>query len=399
MKLLTLCIVTFFFSVTISAQSLYEAGYFIDNDGNKTKCLIKKLPWKNTPTSFEWKKNISSSTKTGDIEDIREFGVGQDFVFKRYILEFDLAGDNLGRATKSKDPNVKIRKIYLRQILQSKASLFQYSKNGVHRFFYTNGKTFYPELLVYKVYYTPDESKKVGEKIIHNENTKFREQLKKYINCGNQETEMVTYTLRSLLRYFKEYNQCKGAKIDYIFKRKISQTKIGVVAGIDFNEFSHPSHNDTSMELLYEITNSARYGLFIETFIPFSKVDLSFFLEGTYTTFSSTATDPIAVNTDYTLDYQSLSFALAPRFHIYLSSTFELFFEGGVSANFHLDTTSDALEEVKNSTTNYFYGGGLGTGRVKMGYRIYTSKNISRNLSRPDSDLHHNNIYISVALF
>jgi len=37
------------------SQINYEAGYFIDNNGKKTECLIKNVAWKNSPLNFEYK--------------------------------------------------------------------------------------------------------------------------------------------------------------------------------------------------------------------------------------------------------------------------------------------------------------------------------------------------------
>ncbi len=389
---------------TASAQSIYEAGYFIDNDGNRKECLIKKLAWRENPTEFEWKKNISSNPKTEKIEDIKEFSVGEEFRFKRYILEFDLNGDTLGRSTKSKDPNLRIRKIFLRLILKSKASLYQYSENGVHRFFYTDPTAVYPELLLYKVYYKPDETKKPGKKIIQQENNTYQEQLKQKINCRNQDVSKLTYTQRDLKRYFKKYNECKGNKIEYNIRKKINQTRIGIIAGADLTGFSHLSDiavGGANEEVSYSEVFAPRYGIYIETFIPFSKVDLSFFLESTYKAFSTTGTDPIVSNLTYELDYKNINIAFAPRFHIYLSPKFELFLEGGVSVDFDIGTESTAFaeNEIENVTTNYFYGGGFGSGRFKIGYRQYTAKNFSKSTSIPDNRLTTSSLYLAVKIF
>ncbi|KAA1243161.1 hypothetical protein [Aquimarina sp. RZ0] len=401
MKSLFCLIIGLFFISTMNAQSIYEAGYFIDNDGNRKECLIKKLAWRNNPTEFEWKRTISSSAKTEKIEDIKEFGVGEDFLFKRYILKFDLNGDTVGKSTKYKDPDLKIRKIFLRVILKSKASLYQYSENNVHRFFYTDQSTPYPELLLYKVYYTPDENEKPGEKIIPQENNTYKEQLKKKLNCKKQNVSNLTYTQGDLKKYFRKYNECKGYKIDFNTRKKINQTRIGIVAAADLTDFSHSSQFDTNQEASYENSFVPRYGVFVESFIPFSKVDLSFFLEGTYKAFKTTTSDPVLTNLDLELDYKSINIAFGPRFHIYLSSKFELFLEGGITVDFDLGTVSSVFadNEIENATTDYFFGGGLGSGRFKIGFRQYTGKNISKSTAVRDSDLSASSVYLSINIF
>ncbi|GAA0733143.1 hypothetical protein GCM10009430_47060 [Aquimarina litoralis] len=403
MKSLLSIIVGLFFITTIQAQSIYEAGYFVDNNGKRTKCLIKKLPWRTNPTEFQWKKNISSSSKTATIENIKEFGVGEDYVYKRYILQFDLNGDTVGKSTKSKDPDLTYKKIFLRTILKSKTTLYQYSKNNVHRFFYTNPTTVYPELLLYKVFYTPDESKKPGKKVIPQENNTYQEQLAKKIKCGDQNPSKLTYTQRDLKKYFKKYNECKGNKIEYIIRKKINQTRIGVVAAADLIGFTHGSNPNIGAAggVNYDDVFAPRYGVFIETFIPFSKVDLSFFLESTYKAFTMDGRDFAISNSAFELDYKSINVAVGPRFHIYLSPKFELFLEGGLTVDFNIGTESNVFEEneLENTTTDYFYGGGIGSGRVKIGFRQYTPKNISKSTAIPDSELTTSSLYVSFNIF
>ncbi len=386
---------------SISAQSIYEAGYFIDNNGKKTECLIKKLPWRTNPTEFQWKKTISSSPKTKVIEDVKEFAVGEDYRYKRYILQFDLNGDTVGKSTKSKDPDLSYKKIFLRTILKSKTTLFQYSKNNVHRFFYTAPETVYPELLVYKVFYTPDESKKPGKKVIPQENNTYQEQLAEKIKCGNQDPSKLTYTQGDLKRYFKKYNECKGNNIEYIIRKKINQTRIGIVAAADLSGFSHNSQAGNDGNVSYDDVFVPRYGVFIETFIPFSKVDLSFFLESTYKAFTMDGRDLAIANSEFELDYKSINVAVGPRFHIYLSSKFELFLEGGLTVDFNIGTEASEFmdDEIENTTTEYFYGGGFGSGRFKIGFRQYTPTNISRSTSIPNSELTTSSLYLSMNIF
>lgn len=402
MKSLFCLLIAISISAVSNAQSIYEAGYFIDNDGNRKECLIKKLPWKDNPTEFEWKKTISSSPKTETIEDIREFGVGQDYQFKRYILEFDMKGDALGFATKSKDPELKIQKIFLRVIVKSATSLYQYTQGGVSRFFFTNDEHIYPELLVYKVFYTPDENEKPGEKIIGQENTRYKDQLKNIFKIENEDVSAITYTQNDLKNYFKKYNDSKGDDIDYTPVKKINQTRIGIVGAVDMISMTHPSpFEEISEDVEYESTFTPRYGLFIETFIPFSKVDLSFFLEATHRSVSLTGSIPSVTSgeEDFKVDYSSLNLAFAPRFHIYLSSKLEFFVEGGITTDLDLGSESSEIDDIENNTTNYFYGGGFGSGRFKLGGRVYTSKNISRSTEFPETDMQIISAYLSINIF
>ncbi|UZO80451.1 hypothetical protein NBT05_16050 [Aquimarina sp. ERC-38] len=404
MKLFHLLFFLFFSVFTAVGQSLYEAGYFIDNSGVKTEALIKKLPWQDSPTEFEWKKTISSNVQTASIEDIKEFSVGEDYRFKRYILKFDLNGDSLGKSTRSENPNLKIRKVFLRLAVKSETSLYQYSQNNVHRFFYTNTSNVYPELLIYKVFYEDDTTEDLGEKIIPKENKKYIDQLKTMANCKNLMPEKVGYNLTDLKNYFVSYNECKGNDIDYVLRRKINQTRVGVIAAANLSRFNHLALQTSDQVINYKDSFSPRYGAFIESFIPFSKVDLSFFLEATYQSFSMEGNLILdgTENIIYTLDYKALSLALAPRFHIYLNPKFTLFLEGGIAVDINLNSELNPAGEnveLQNAITHYFYGGGFGAGRLKIGVRFFTTRNISKDTRLPRTFLNAASIYAAFTLF
>ena len=404
MKLIYFLVISIVSICTVTGQSLYEAGYFIDNSGKKTEALIKKLPWRDSPTEFEWKKTISSSVQTANIEDVKEFSVGEDYRFKRYILKFDLNGDTLGKSTRSEDPNLKIRKVFLRLVVKSETSLYQYSLDNVHRFFYTNTANVYPELLVYKVFYEDDESKDLGEKIIPKENKTYIEQLKKIAFCEKLKPEKVEYNQSDLKNYFVSYNECKGNKILYILRRKINQTRVGIIAAANLTSFNHQAGLQSLNEKVnYSDQLAPRYGVFIESFIPFSKVDLSFFLEATYQSLSMEGNLLLDgdENITYDLDYKALNLALAPRFHIYLSPKFTFFLEGGIAVDFNLGSSlgSGEVVELQNATTNYFYGGGFGSGRLKIGVRLYTTKNISKDTALPETFMDTSSVYAAFTLF
>ena len=50
-------------AVNSNAQVNFDKGYFIDNNGQKTECLIKNADRGNNPSSFEYKLSESSEPK------------------------------------------------------------------------------------------------------------------------------------------------------------------------------------------------------------------------------------------------------------------------------------------------------------------------------------------------
>jgi len=112
----------------------------------------------------------------------------------------------------------------------------------------------------------------------------------------------------------------------------------------------------------------------------------------------------VIANSEFDLDYKSINVAVGPRFHIYLSPKFELFLEGGITVDFNIGTEASELKEnetnqIENTTTDFFYGGGFGSGRFKIGFRQYTGKNISTSARIPDSELSTSSLFLSFDIF
>jgi len=83
MKLFSTTIFFCFWAVCSFAQ--FEAGYFIDNDGKRTDCLIRNLDWRNNPVQIDWKSGESEPVTTKDIGNITEFGIGNQLRYVRYM--------------------------------------------------------------------------------------------------------------------------------------------------------------------------------------------------------------------------------------------------------------------------------------------------------------------------
>lgn len=68
-------ILTAILSLNCYSQISFEKGYFVDNNNQKTTCLIKNIDWANNPTEFEYKLSKNNETKKLTIKLVKEFGV------------------------------------------------------------------------------------------------------------------------------------------------------------------------------------------------------------------------------------------------------------------------------------------------------------------------------------
>ena len=55
MKKQLLILLIFISTFNSYAQTSFEKGYFINNEGQKTDCLIKNIDWKDNPTEIKFK--------------------------------------------------------------------------------------------------------------------------------------------------------------------------------------------------------------------------------------------------------------------------------------------------------------------------------------------------------
>ena len=72
MKSKLLLFIIFFISITTNAQIIFEKGYFINNNNQKTECLIKNLDWRKNPTDYKYKLSQNDLAKVATISSVKE---------------------------------------------------------------------------------------------------------------------------------------------------------------------------------------------------------------------------------------------------------------------------------------------------------------------------------------
>lgn len=187
--------------LTSYSQGKFEKGYFIDNNGTKTECLIQCLKWKYNPTKFDYKISSDAKLESHTIMDIKEFGASDDIKYVRQTVKIDRSSDNLSRLSKSVLPEFYVETLFLKEIVSGKARLFSYKEEDLERFFYTV-KDKPVEQLIYKSYL-------LGEKRF-GVNNKYRQQLwinMKFSGFKLSNFKRLRYRQRDLYKYFIRYNK------------------------------------------------------------------------------------------------------------------------------------------------------------------------------------------------
>lgn len=207
MKKLLLFTLIFILKINCYAQTIFKKGYFINNLGERTECFIKDLDWNETPSSFHYKTILTSNSSTNEnLKSVKEFGIYNNVKFIKQKVDIDISSNNINQLTSNRNPIFINKEVFLKYIIEGKASLLSYKHGNLTRYFF-NIDNSNIEQLIYKQYY-------VKENNIAS-NNRFQQQLWNDLKCKNSSLKGVQnlkYTKTSLTKYFKSYNNCNNSK-------------------------------------------------------------------------------------------------------------------------------------------------------------------------------------------
>ena len=118
------------------SQILFEDGYFINNSDQKIACLIKNVDWKNNPTEFEYKLAQDANIQKENIETVKEFGIDGLSKYYRVNVKIDRSSDQIDDLNPTKNAIFSNEQLFLKVLVEGKASLFIYVNGNLKRFFY-----------------------------------------------------------------------------------------------------------------------------------------------------------------------------------------------------------------------------------------------------------------------
>jgi hypothetical protein len=242
-KNLVFCCLFLTFSQSVIAQTDFKSGYFINNDGEKVSCLILEEKWKNNPTTFFYKLDKSGDIQTGNLKDIKAFGV--DSLFKFVRKDKFLPRETLDQP------------VFLNVLLEGKVSVYHYRSKSANVFFYKKDG----EKTIYELQYRYS-ARRVGDAVTQN---KFRGQLYEAFGSNKLDLEKiknVKYNRNDILNIVSEYNtdtnviyskfyKASKEKVNMYFKVGAGSTPI-VIDNTSIGEF--PSFgNDTGLRIGFEM--------------------------------------------------------------------------------------------------------------------------------------------------
>lgn len=291
MKQIVLAFLCLTCSLLSFGQIKFEKGYFIDLDGKKTECQIRDNDWATNPHKFVYRLHEGAENKEADASMVKEFGVYGAYGFVKYVggpVKVSPILDGSKPVAAGQEPEWTIEPLFLKVIVDGKASLYSYRKADIQGFFYSvDGSQ--PEQLSYKKYTT---NGKIDGNVVTGK--AYLGQLWAKVKCQDasfDKLERVRYELSDLEKYFKAYNECMKASPEDAFfvatkKRRLLHLKI--TPGLAMHQFSVDYYPTNTFIMDFGSQTSWRIGLEGELVLPFNKDKWSIVLEPTFVHYKAT---------------------------------------------------------------------------------------------------------------
>ena len=373
-------------------QIEFAKGYFTNEEGKRIECFIKDLGWQNNPTSFSYKLTEDGPIATGKIGTVSEFAMGSRTKFVRYSLKIDRSSENLKKVNSNRQPIWSDETIFLKVLIEGKATLFKYREEGLLRFFisYDGGL---PEQLVYKAFYASPG------KMAYNR--LYLTQLQNSLKCESVPTEItIPYRESALYKHFVDYNKCAGSTFKELDSENRPDWNMRITSGFSISSYT------LSAPSLFNIYNGSfgpaptlRIGGELEIIIPYKKNKWAIFLEPCYRQFRKEYQEG---SISYKLDYASVELPMAVRHYFFLNQKSRIFINGAYVFDFALNATvktSNTTFDIK-ANPNYLIGVGYQRERLSVELRYYTSRNILGSyILRIANDFNNSSLIIGYKLF
>ena len=324
--LISTCISTF-------GQITFEKGYFIDNSGQQTDCLIKNLDWKNNPKSFQYKTTTLGEISTENILNVKEFRVYNGSKYIKTTVNINRSSNKVSELDGLREVNFSKEQLFLKELVAGSANLYVYEEGNLIRFFYSINND-EPLQLVYKRY------KKQNIHVA--ENNEFRQQLLNLLTCDDvvvNRIKNLSYDEKSLKKIFDDYNSCNDPS-NYIVTASTNKIKLNFKIRPRLNNTSYEvkSTGSQAFNANFGTQNNFSVGIEIEAILPFNKNKWSIIIEPTYQEYSNetesqTTTNFNSVTYNAEVKYSSIELPIGIRHYIFLSKSVKAFLNASILAD------------------------------------------------------------------
>lgn len=333
----------FIFIFNSYSQISFEKGYFINNAGEKTDCLIKNLDWNSNPTSFDYKLTDNSDVLNNTIANIQEFGITNNSKYKRAKVNIDRTGGANNEMNYSRYPVFTEETLFLKSLINGKASLFSYVDGSLNLYFFSIDDSKI-EQLVYKSYYFDNTTIQ--------ENVQYKQQLinSLKLDCITEEDfKKLEYQNKKLADCFLRYNKCASSTVEnYETKSKRDAVNISFRPGVSVSSMSFYNDIDKNLNAAFGNKTTFRLGGEFEYIFPFNKNKWAIIVEPTYQYFKG---EQLGNLYNIKIDYKVIDASFGIRHYMFLNNKSKLFINGAFINSISINSKISFNNKINN--TNY----------------------------------------------
>lgn len=382
------------FTVNSYSQINFEKGYFIDNENRKVECYIKNVDWEVNPLSFAFKLSEDGEVQQATLEKVKEFGIFNRAKYMRVSCDIDRSKQDVSKLSRGRLPEFKRELLFLKVLVEGKASLYSYSTSDLKRFFFKVDSTAI-EQLVYKVYLVKESS--IGK------NFTFRQQLLNALQCdgvSRHRIENLSYSQNDLRKLFVDYNTCMGVESENAGKKeKRNVFNLWLRPRLALSSFSAKRKNEFNT-LNFKFDNQIKFsaGIEAEIILPFNNDKWAITIEPTYQTYSASISSE-----RITVDYTAIEVPIGLRHYFFIGKNSKISlsaaFQFSPSKNSTLVHLSSLTLDLSSSTNFVFEAGYIFLNRFCVAYRYQTPREMLADYQIWNSDFRSMAVIFGYSLF
>jgi hypothetical protein len=394
-----------FSSVLTLAQTNFESGSYMDLNNVKHEGFIKNLDWKNNPSEIIFKKNIEDADNIYvNSDNLKEFEIYGFSKYKKFNVNIDISANALSEIGYIKDPIFEKKELLLKVLLEGKSSLYLMNYGVYGKYFFNNASQEIEEL-VYKKYKVNEidaaKMREDGDKVYAYTtvltNNEYLKQLFNGVNCNMNREKIykTSYTETSLVKYFKEYNECSDS--EYVTYKSSKKTKTNIKALIagNFSSLELSNNNRSLYSKNFDNKTTLGAGLELELVFPYNNNKWAAFIETSFNTYKNNAvlTDDkgfsLYEKQDVTVQYNYIQLAPGLRHYFYLNENSKISIDAiynikmGVGDNKVEYSREDEslviyrnLKMTNSMLYNFAFGVNYSYKKYTLGIRTYSKSNV-----------------------
>ena len=348
------------------SQNKFENGYYIDNSGVKTECLIKNYDWKNNPKSIEIKlPNEDKTIITKNIDEIKGFAINGKSKFIKATVNIEESSQNLN--TLSNSPNTKFaeKTVLLKILVEGISNLYYYENEAYERFFYSvNDKI---EQLVYKRYNTSEGNIALNEA--------YKQQLSVNFKCNNDQKSIIAlkYNNNDLIDYFLKTNNCLSGNTESKVITEKTKSEVNFRLNLLLNNINSTFEGvfgDNNEKFKSDKNNSVSFGFEAEIILPYNNKKWSLIFDPSFTTNKQSIKiyNPEYNNPNFILENDSYTIRLPLGIRRYFILNENSKFFTNATYSFNLNKTYVYMYRPYDNYTKVFADAGFPSSSFALGF-------------------------------